>query len=146
MIQNRRTRRIVKASKSTTDMLNAFEAKLAEVGVGASENVNCGCDDREVTGENRLDVEDVESCGSVGASEDVDFYNDRAVEIYGEDYHEKYEDVGGGFDIDRVDSIITLADLKEYWNEYNMDDPVLAEYPNFDSWFNDTRNNFLVEA
>lgn len=146
MIQNRRTRRVVKASKSTSEMLAAFENKLAELGVDASENVNCGCDDKEVTGEDRLDIEDVESCGSVGASKDVDFYDDRAVEIYGEDYHEKYEDVGGGFDIDRADSIITLAEMKEYWNDNNMGDPVLAEYPNFYSWFNDTRNNFLIEV
>lgn len=120
--KNATKRRTVQASRSTQDMLDAFEAKLAEVGIESATDVEC-CDDQ-----------------SISASDD---YHNRQVEIYGEDWQEKYEDVGGGFDSDG--EIISLGDIKKYWNENNMDDPILAEYSSFDEWFRDTRDNFLAE-
>lgn len=121
--KNATKRRTVQASRSTEDMLNAFEAKLAEFGIESST--------------------EVEACGDypVAASEDLD---GRSVEIYEEDWDEKFKDVGGGFDADG--EILTLGEIKEYWNDNNLGDPVLAEYDDFESWFRDTRDNFLEEC
>ncbi len=127
-------RKVIKASKSTTDMLEAFEAKLAEFGVEAS--IQAGCDS------------DIESCSDIESSwKDPEmteiFGNERAVEIYESDYDVKYQDVGGGFD--EPGSILTLAEIKEYWNNNNMGDPSLESYNSFEDWWNDTRSNYLEE-
>ena len=68
---------------------------------------------------------------------------ERHVTIDKGDYSRLFKDVGGGFDADN--EIISLADMKQYWNDNNMGDPVLEEYIDFDSWFKDTRTNFLQE-
>lgn len=104
----------IKAATSA-DMLEAFEDKLAEFGI--------------------------ESSTSVEASIESD---QRAVEIYGEDWNEKYEDLEGGFGGDRGD-IYSLGEIKEYWNKENMSDPILSEYSDFNSWWRDTRDNYLAE-
>lgn len=100
-------RKVIKASKSTADMLNAFEDKLAEFGI--------------------------ESSTEIKGSEDV--------EIYGEDYHEKYEDVGGGFG--DTGKVYSLAEIKEYWNENRHGDPLLEVFDSFDRWWRNTRDNFM---
>lgn len=114
--QSARRRQVVQASRSTGDMLNAFEAKLAEFGI--------------------------ESSTQIEATEYPAFL-DGQVDVYGEDYHEKYEDVGGGFG--EPGEIYSLADIKAYWNTEKDNDPVLEEYSSFDAWFRDTRANFLAE-
>lgn len=113
--------RAIKASKSTADMLEAFEDKLAEFGI---ESKTC------VEGASDIDWDDRSR-------------QDREVEVYGEDYNERYEDVGGGFD---TDGIITLAEIKDYWNKNNISDPVLRNYSRYEDWWRDTRDNFLIEA
>lgn len=113
---------VIKASKSTADMLDAFEAKLAELNVESSTDVECATGDPE--------MDDIMT-------------EERHVNIDNEDYSRLFKDVGGGFDVD--DEIISLADMKQYWNDNNMGDPVLEEYIDFDSWFKDTRSNFLEE-
>ena len=104
----------VKAATSA-DMLEAFEDKLAEFGIESSTQVEASTESEQ-----------------------------RAVEIYGEDWNEKYEDLEGAFGGDRGD-IYSLGEIKEYWNKENMSDPVLAEYSDWDSWWRDTRDNFLSE-
>lgn len=108
-------RKVIKASKSTADMLDAFQDKLEEFGI--------------------------ESSTDVRASEE----DDRKVEIYDSDYEEKYIDVGQGFGGEQTD-VYSVGEMKEYWNENNIGDPVLAEYPDFDAWFKETRANSLQEA
>ena len=113
-----------KPKKTTADMLDAFEAKLDELGV---------------------DPDTVEGC-SVTASRDFDdqMRTERQVEIFEEDYHDRYQDVGGGFG-DPGD-FYTLADIKGFWNDANVGDPVLEMFPSFDVWWRETRNNYMVEA
>lgn len=107
--------RRIQASKTTEDMLNAFEAKLAEAGIESSTEIK-------------------------GSAHDID---DRAVYISESDYSVKFKDVGGGFPTDN--EIISLGEIKEWWNANNEGDPVLAEYPDFDSWWIDTRRNYLQD-
>ena len=45
-----------------------------------------------------------------------------------------YRDSSGGFD-----DIVSLADIKHYWNNNHENDPSLAQYDSFESWFADTR-------
>jgi hypothetical protein len=121
-------RKVIKASKSTADMLEAFESKLAEFGIESS--IQAGCDTEPEGGWRDPEMTAI-------------FGNERAVEIYEEDYTERYEDVGGGFA--EPGSIITLADIKDYWNNNNMGDPSLEQYTSFNEWWADTRSNFLSE-
>lgn len=114
-----RRRANIKASVSGQEMLDAFEAKLAELGIDSCTKVEASTGDPEM---------------------DRIMEQERAVEIYGEDWHEKYEDVGSGFY-----DIVSLGELKQYWNENNIGDPVLAEYRSFDDWWRDTRSNYLAE-
>ena len=86
------------------------------------------------------DVEASECTKVTGASE----YHSGEVEIFGEDYNDRYEDVGGGFG--EPGKVISVADMKQYWNENRDDDPVLSEFRSFEEWFENTRDNFLVEV
>ena len=65
------------------------------------------------------------------------------VEIYAEDYNERYEDLEGAFG--ERGEIYSLADMKNYWNNNRYSDPVLEHYSSFDSWWRDTRDNFFAE-
>ena len=124
-------RRTIKASKSTSDMLEAFESKLQELtGNGVEASIEAGCHT------------DVESAWKDPEMTEI-FGNERAVEIYEEDYNDKYEDVGDGFG--EPGTILTLAEIKDYWNQNNMGDPSLESYRTFDEWWADTRSNFLSE-
>lgn len=170
-------RKVVKASRTTADMLAAFEDKLEELEVNSAtdpeKKIACsddivdwlaehdqayadaveyfGTDDLESVSQEELESwigdhdqlwEDyrnffgIEGCDAIAASEEV--------EINGEDYNEKYEDVGGGFG--DVGEIYSLADIKRFWNEDKDDDPILAEYSDFESWWRGTRDNFLSEV
>lgn len=71
---------------------------------------------------------------SVTSSECID---DRCVKIYDEDYDDLYEDLDYVFGIDD-NAVYSYADIKEYWNANNEGDPVLAEYPDFYTWWQDT--------
>lgn len=109
----------VRASHTTSEMLEAFEDKLAEFGIESSTDVTAGSD-----------LDSIRS-------------NQRAVEIYSGDYQTKFEDLDGCFG--GVGDIVSLAEIKEYWSENSLDDPILAAYSDFDSWFEDTFNNCLSE-
>lgn len=111
------SKKLVKASKSVDEMLIAFEQKLSEFGVESSTRVECSTGDSEM---------------------DQIMENERAVEIFETDYDRHYEDVDGGFGL--VGEIYSLADIKEYWNESNIGDPVLESYTSFEKWWNDTRS------
>lgn len=111
-------------ASTAADMLDAFEAKLAEFGVSAA------CDVKGSTGDPEMD--------SIMTDE-------RAVEIYGEDWHDRYQDVGGGFG-GSTDDIYSLGEIKEYWNKNNIGDPSLEVYRTFEDWWRDTRDNFMIEA
>lgn len=100
---------------TSLQMLDAFEARLDELN-----GVDASCK--------------VEAATNYG----------RETEIYGEDYNAKYEDTGAAFGGDGTE-IYTLAEIKEYWNEFNETDSVLAEYPSFEMWWQDTRDNFMSE-
>lgn len=100
---------------TSLEMLDAFETRLNELN-----GVDASCK--------------VEAATNYG----------RETEIYGEDYNTKYEDTGAAFGGDGTE-IYTLAEIKEYWNEFNETDSVLAEYPSFEMWWQDTRDNFMSE-
>lgn len=106
----------IKASTSIDDMLAAFEDKLADLGV--------------------------ESSTTIQSSEAI--YGDREVEIYDEDWDDCYEDVGGGFGA--PGAVYSLGQIKEEWNSDNEEDPSMASFPDFDSWWDETRSNFLIEC
>lgn len=135
--------KVVKPNKTGEDMLNAFEAKLAEFGVEASCNIEAGCESDIEAG---CDSE-VEATVEPVMGEDMDdqIRADRAVEIFEEDYHDKYKDVGGGFSGTTDSDVYTLGEIKEYWNKANIGDPILEEFSSFDDWWRETRNNYLVE-
>jgi len=82
----------------------------------------------------------VEACDSIMSASDS--LSDRKVEITEDDKDVVYQDEGGGFG-GTGNEILTLAEIKTYWNENNEDDPVLAEYDSFNEWFGDTVSNFL---
>ncbi len=71
-------------------------------------------------------------------------YDFRQVDIYGEDYHEKYEDIEGNYG-GEPGRIYSLAEIKDYWNENNQGDPCLAAYRDFESWWRDTRSLCFAE-
>lgn len=177
-------RKVVKASRTTADMLAAFEDKLEELEVNSAtdpeKKITCsddivdwlaehdqayadaveyfGTDDLESVSQEELESwigdhdqlwEDyrnffgIEGCDAIQATEYPAFL-DNQVDVYGEDYHEKYVDVGGYFG--EPGEIYSVADMKAYWNTDRDSDPVLSNYSSFESWFRDTRDNFLQEA
>lgn len=85
----------------------------------------------------------IEDKDEIEATEYPAWLNDQ-VDVYGEDYNEKYEDVEGVFG--EPGDIYSLADIKAYWNEEREDDPVLQDFRTFDDWFRNTKDNFLTEA
>lgn len=78
------------------------------------------------------DVADVESCDSVMTATDIE-----QVEINNGDDYICYCDVDGMFG--QPDERMSLAEIKEYWNNNHLSDPSLVVYPNFDAWFADTK-------
>ena len=115
------TKRSITASKSTDEMLQAFEAKLDEFGIQSKTCVNSDTD---------LD--------------DPDSPDDRLVEIYEKDAFDEYRDDGGGFG--EPGQVYTMKDIKEIWNSENMNDPSLRCYDYFEDWWYDTRSNYLSEV
>jgi len=96
---------------------------------------------------------DYELVGPVEASTDDDDWRarqeERAVEIDDYDYDLDYEDVGGGgFEEVSKDGspILSLGEIKEYWNKNNINDPVLENYDTFEDWWSDTSSNYLREV
>lgn len=75
---------------------------------------------------------DVESCDSVMTATDIE-----QVEISDGDDHTYYRDVDGMFG--QPDECMSLSEIKKYWNDNHLSDPSLVVYPNFDSWFADTK-------
>ena len=96
----------IKAGSSLNDMLNAFEDKLAELDVNSRTKVECTINP------------------------------DKVVNVFDEDYNEKYIDSNGFFGI--IGEEVSLGEAKDYWNEACDDDPSLADYSDFESWWNDT--------
>lgn len=93
--------------------------------------------------ENALSGRYIQSASRVNSTE-YPAFSDKEVDVYREDYYEKYEDVGGAFG--EPGEIYSLADIKAYYNENNQDDPSLEVFDSFDSWWRDTRDNFLIEV
>lgn len=52
-------RKVIKASKSTADMLNAFEDKLAEFGIESSTEIK-GSEDVEASVRNSIELDDIQ--------------------------------------------------------------------------------------
>lgn len=105
-------RKVIKASRSTADMLDAFEAKLAEFGIESDTKVN--------------------GCGAITSDTSIG----KEVEITDDDYAEQYEDLSGGFGADGV--VYSMAEIKEYWNNNYDSDPVLIDYDSFEDWWSET--------
>ena len=91
--------------------------------------------------ESRIAELSVRSKTDVTCSDDSD---NRLVEISDDDYEIKYRDVEGGFG--EPGAVYTLAEIKEFWNNENKNDPILVDYSSYDSWFQDTSDNFLEEV
>lgn len=102
---------------TTADMLDAFEGKLADFGIQSKTNISC--------------------------DDNSDSF-DRSVQIDSDDYQYSYKDVEGGFG--EPGEIYSLAEIKDFWNRENMNDPVLVDYPSYELWWNDTLSNFLKEV
>ena len=98
------------ASKSTDEMLQAFEDKLEEFGIQSKTCVNSETD--------------------IAASDN------KSVEIYEGDVWAEYVDDNGEFG--EPGATYNMRDIKEYWNNENMSDPVLEGYASFDEWWADT--------
>lgn len=82
---------------------------------------------------------DVESCNTVMTATDIE-----QVEINENDNDICYRDVDGMFG--QPDECMSLAEIKEYWNNNHLSDPSLVVYPNFDAWFADTENGLSEES
>lgn len=93
--------------------------------------------------ETRLEELKVDSSTKVAASYDIDEDN-KAVEVFDTDADYIYKDVEGGFG--EKDAEYTLAEIKQYWNNNYDSDPILEEYDDFNTWWEDTCNNFLIEV
>lgn len=91
--------------------------------------------------EGRIDELKVNSCSNINATTE---FEAKQVEITHDDYFITYEDVDGG--LGESGEIYSLAEIKEYWNENNSGDLVLADYPSFQSWWDDTRKFFLIRS
>ena len=102
-------------ASSTSDMLNAFEAKLAEMSV--------------------------DSCSDIKGSEDL---HSEEVPIEEADYHDMWQDVGGGFG--DPGEFYSLADIKGYWNDQREYDPCVNIYNTFEAWWEDTKHNYMKKA
>ena len=85
----------------------------------------------DVVDDDFYDVDHVESCNSVMTATDIE-----QVEITSVDDETCYIDTNGVFG--SVGECISLAEIKEYWNNNHLSDPSLVVYPNFDAWFADT--------
>lgn len=92
--------------------------------------------------ENALSGKNIQSATCVNSTEYPAFLG-KEVNVYSEDYNDYYKDIGGGFG--EPGAIYRLADIKAYWNEDHDSDPSLEAFDSFDSWWADTRDNFLVE-
>lgn len=77
--------------------------------------------------------DDVESATEIMAHEDV--------EVRPGDEEIIYEDCGDVFG--ETGDEISLASIKQYWNENKGYDPSLHMYSSFDDWFSDTKSNYL---
>ena len=128
--------KVVKASTaSAADMLDAFEAKLAEFGVEASTTVD---EDTDISED--VDIsDDIDACGDIEASTDVVA---KIVDIYDYDEDDVYEDVGGGFG--EPGERYSMAEMKKLWNDEYDYDPSMKEYDSFDGWWGDTCKNGWV--
>lgn len=73
--------------------------------------------------ENRCNELNMNACSDINASADV-----------GE--CDKFVDVNGVFGVPGAE--ITWDQIVAYWNDNCDDDPVLDQYPDFDSWWADT--------
>lgn len=63
--------------------------------------------------------------------------NDEGVtESMMESYAECYRDVSGMFG--EPDDIVSIWDMKTYWNTYKNSDPVLMDYDTYEDWLSDT--------
>lgn len=93
--------------------------------------------------ENALSGKDIQSATCVNSTEYPAFLG-KEVDVYGEDYNDRYQDVGGAFG--KPGEVYRLADIKAYWNEENQNDPSLSVFDSFDSWWRETKNNFLIEV
>ena len=83
------------------------------------------------TFQNKLAEIGIESSTNVQASDEI-----REVIVDPSDYDVLWTDTDGMFG--EPGATWSLGDLKEYWNGNNMSDPILAEYPDFGSWYADT--------
>ena len=57
---------------------------------------------------------------------------------------EMFEDIGGGFG--DAGETYSLEDLMIFWNSECDSDPSMRQYDSFDSWWHDTKTNFLKEV
>ena len=62
----------------------------------------------------------------------------RDVIINDSDYDEYFTDENGGFG--DPGEVYSLGEIKQYWNSNSNDDPILADYPDFESWWAETYN------
>lgn len=109
-------RKVIKASKSAEQMLNAFEDKLSEFGI--------------------------ESCDKITSAEELEDIEERdEVEITDSDSDIMYEDLGG---FGKDGEWISLEEIKKYWNSEKDHDPSLMYYDDFRDWFRDTIDNGFI--
>lgn len=106
----------VSASMTIGDMIDAFQTKLDEVKVDSSSDIAC--------------IDEIDAS--------------REVDILPSDDLNMYEDKGAGFA--DAGEVVTLADLKDYWNRENETDLSLSYYDSFDDWLNDTLSNYILVA
>lgn len=119
------TRRKITAATNTSKlasdkMLEAFETRLEELKVDSSTKV------------------------TASYSTDEEGQDNKSVEVFDTDADYIYKDVEGGFG--EKDAEYTLAEIKQYWNNNYDSDPILEEYDDFNTWWEDTCNNFLIEV
>lgn len=82
-------------------------------------------------------AEDLNSCSNVNAAEQLQLFDDDGYHNY-EDTDGMYTGVPGSF--------VTLAELKNYWNDFYDDDPVLNEEYDRDQggkWLRDTLSHMI---
>ena len=75
-------------------------------------------------------------------NDDDDYDGNKDVKIYASDYDTHFEDFGGVFG--ESGAILSLGEIKEYWNENKDSDPSFSYFNSFDEWWADTRK--LLEA
>lgn len=83
-------------------------------------------------------AEEIMSASAIhAASDEYNTEHDRSVNINKNDSNIVYEDTQGQFTDAGGD--VSLAELKTYWNDSNMSDPILAQYSSFEEWLSDTQ-------